>query len=75
VAIESTVRLLTRDQAAVHLRITIDELDDLRRAGTGPEWGQWRRTIRYDIDELDAWMKRHQPGKNPSVVDTQQSVR
>lgn len=53
----TTVRLLTRAQAAAHLRVTLDELDRLRRAGAGPEWGQWRATIRYDFDGLNAWLQ------------------
>lgn len=56
-AATSSDRLLTRDEAAAHLGITVHELDQLRRTGQGPEWGQWRGTIRYDIDELDVWLK------------------
>ena len=56
-AAQSIDRLLTRDEAAEHLGISVHQLDQLRRTGAGPEWGQWLNTIRYDIDELDVWLK------------------
>lgn len=66
-ASQSIDRLLTRDEAAEHLGITVDELDQLRKTGTGPEWGQWLHTIRYDVYELDAWLKGHGSGKSSTV--------
>lgn len=48
-------QLLTRSEAAKHLQISVDELDELRRSGRGPEWGQWQGTIRYAVAELNTW--------------------
>jgi len=55
-AAETMTRLLTRAEAAEHLGISVERLDALRTSGGGPEWGQWKGTIRYAVDELDEWL-------------------
>lgn len=61
-AADTMTRLLTRTEAAAHLAISVQRLDALRAAGGGPEWGQWHGTIRYSVDELDAWLMPTRPG-------------
>ena len=51
-------QLLTTTQAANHLDITVDELNELRRTNTGPDWVQFGRTIRYIEDDLNWWLEQ-----------------
>lgn len=62
----TSVRLLAPAQAAAHLQISADDLDFLRQSGTGPEWGQWCGTVRYDVTDLDAWLMRQPPDDESS---------
>ena len=51
-------RLLTTRQAAAHLGITVDELNQMRRTNTGPDWVQIGRTMRYIQDDLNWWLEQ-----------------
>jgi excisionase family DNA binding protein len=54
--------LLTPEQAAKHLGIGEDTLRALRKAGEIPYvnvgLGRKRETPRYEVEDLDAWVKR-----------------
>ena len=44
---------LTPAQAAAYLGVSVRALEVWRAAGTGPEYRQRRRIVRYHIDALD----------------------
>ena len=72
-AAQSIDRLLTREEAAEHLGISVRELDQLRSTGAGPEWGQWLNTIRYDVYELNVWLRGRGAGeKSPASACPQE---
>jgi hypothetical protein len=50
---------LTTSEAATHVRLSPKTLEKLRSQGQGPPWHRpdGGRTIRYDLVELDAWLR------------------
>ncbi len=52
--------LLTPAEAAALLGISTDDLATLRADGQGPEWGQWKGTVRYAASDVRAWLDQHQ---------------
>ncbi|WP_394365884.1 helix-turn-helix transcriptional regulator [Mesoterricola sediminis] len=52
-----TSQVLNPKAAAVYLGVSIDMLYEWRRFGNGPRYLIWgRRTIRYRVSDLDAWL-------------------
>jgi Helix-turn-helix domain len=56
----------TSQQAAAYLGLSNGYLSILRSAGQGPRYYRLAPTrsgqVRYDRDDLDAWMRAHQQG-------------
>ncbi len=54
--------LLTPEQAAEHLGISLEDLQRHHANGTGPHYLEpSARTIRYLVDDLDAWNPQAPP--------------
>lgn len=49
--------LLTPLEAASLMGVSVDDLAVMREKGTGPEWGQWKGTIRYEARDVQAWIE------------------
>jgi hypothetical protein len=47
-------------QAAFYLGITASRLERMRHSGTGPNYRQHGRFVRYHVDDLDSWSKAHE---------------
>jgi excisionase family DNA binding protein len=54
-----TKRYLTNDEAAQYLALGRQTLPKLRLRATGPMFHKFGRTVRYAIEDLDAWAKDH----------------
>ena len=52
--------LLTPTEAADLMGISVDELATWRTTGQGPEWGQWKGTVRYATTDVRAWLTRNE---------------
>ena len=52
--------LLTPTEAADLMGIGVEELATLRTTGHGPEWGQWKGTVRYAASDVRAWLTRNE---------------
>ena len=48
---------LTPDEAAIFLNMPVKTLEHWRARGEGPPFSPVGRHIRYDIDEVRAWMR------------------
>ena len=48
---------LSTEQAAFYLGLSVRKLQQMRGAGTGPDFRRHRRHVRYHIDDLDNWSK------------------
>jgi hypothetical protein len=53
----STQRLLTTGQTAERMGITVQDLAVPRENGKGPDWGRFGGAIRYDVRDVDEWIK------------------
>lgn len=51
----STKGYLTNDEAAAYLRVGRQTLPKLRLRGSGPIFRKFGRSVRYAIEDLDAW--------------------
>lgn len=50
-------RLLTVEEAAQHLRLSVNTLAYWRAIGTkGPKWGKLGRRVFYRQSDVDAWI-------------------
>lgn len=60
------VRLTTRE-AAQYVNVSTRTLELWRQKGLGPKWLQLGHSIRYDLDDLNAWMQacKHGHGGGP----------
>ena len=56
-AVADGVQLLTPLRAAAHLGLTVAELSRLRRGDDGPDWGKLVRGVRYDLEDLNCWLR------------------
>jgi excisionase family DNA binding protein len=54
-----TKRYLTNDEAAFYLGLGRQTLPKLRLRGTGPVYRKFGRSVRYALEDLDAWAKNH----------------
>jgi excisionase family DNA binding protein len=54
-----TKRYLTNDEAAQYLALGRQTLPKLRLRGSGPTFRKFGRSVRYAIEDLDAWAKDH----------------
>jgi excisionase family DNA binding protein len=50
---------MTNDEAAVYLGLGRQTLPKLRLRGDGPSFMKLGRSVRYLIEDLDAWAKGH----------------
>ena len=50
--------LLNSEQAAERLGLKATTLDQYRWKGIGPRYYKLGKFVRYDADELDAWVRR-----------------
>lgn len=48
---------LSTEQAAFYLGISARKLQQLRSAGSGPDFRRHCRYVRYHIDDLDRWSR------------------
>jgi excisionase family DNA binding protein len=51
--------LLTPKEAATLLKVSVSFLAKARMRGDGPAYSQIGRSIRYQTDDLDKWVKGH----------------
>jgi len=60
-------RYLTPRDAAAYLGMGLSTLSIHRMRGTGPQFIKWLTNIRYEINDLDAWMseRRVTPAPRP----------
>jgi hypothetical protein len=49
-------RWFTPKKAAAHLRVTEKTLETWRSGRRGPAWSKRGRVIRYDVNDLDAFL-------------------
>jgi len=53
--------LLTPQEVAAQLNISVRQLHTMRRNGQGPDWLQLnKRTVRYVSDDVVQWLKSKQ---------------
>ena len=55
-------RLLSEEDAATYLGMTLPALREKRYKGEGPVPVRWDRKIRYDKEDLDAFVEAHKDG-------------
>lgn len=63
-------RWLNTRQAADYLTLSTHYLMELRRSGGGPAYvvtGK-RRGIRYNVEDLDAWMSERRRARQPNCA-------
>lgn len=56
---ETETRLVRAAEAAEILGVTVNGLAILRSRQRGPRWVRMGRAIRYDLNELRAFVRRH----------------
>ena len=61
-------RFLATKDVSVYLGISVDTLQLWRGQGIGPQFLRVRRSIRYDMRELDQWMAGIVPGLDGTFV-------
>jgi excisionase family DNA binding protein len=54
-----TKRYLTNNEAALYLGLGRQTLPKLRLRGSGPIFRKFGRSVRYAVEDLDAWAKGH----------------
>jgi excisionase family DNA binding protein len=54
---QGQARYLTTESAARRLQITAKHLENLRVNGGGPAYCKVGRSVRYAVDDLDAWVR------------------
>jgi excisionase family DNA binding protein len=52
-------RYFTNDEAAAYLGVGRQTLPKLRLRGNGPVFRKFGRSVRYLLQDLDAWAERH----------------
>lgn len=57
-----TARLLTTDDLAVMIGVEVRTIERWRKAGTGPPFMMFGRTIRYHPARVQAWMLSREQG-------------
>ena len=50
---------LSTEQAAFYLGLSVRKLQQMRGEGRGPVYRRHSRCVRYHIDDLDNWSRRH----------------
>lgn len=63
-------RYLSPKQASQYLGISIDALQLWRGQERGPSYIRMNRSIRYNVQILDAWMAGSMPGSMPGLDGT-----
>ena len=48
---------LSTEQAAFYLGLSARKMQEMRAAGTGPDFRRHGRYVRYHIDDLDSWSR------------------
>lgn len=54
---KTSKEVLSPEQAAKYLGVSVRTLQGWRTKGIGPRFGQAGRTVRYSAAELDRWLK------------------
>jgi excisionase family DNA binding protein len=57
--------LLTQQQLADELQVSVRTLERWRQEGTGPVFIQVGRSPRYRRADIDAWLERQRRGEEP----------
>jgi excisionase family DNA binding protein len=55
----AVIRLLKTKDAAEYLGLSVRTLENWRYQGRGPKCVLMGRTVRYDLQDLDAWVSSH----------------
>jgi predicted DNA-binding transcriptional regulator AlpA len=53
------IRLLKTEAAGEYLGLSVRTLENWRYQGRGPKWIHMKRTVRYDLRDLDVWIEEH----------------
>jgi excisionase family DNA binding protein len=61
-----TERLLTQQQLADELQVSLRTLERWRQEGTGPAFIRVGRSPRYRRADIDAWLERQRRGEEPA---------
>ena len=61
-------RLMTTAQAADYLTVTVAALRAWRVRGGGPPWIKLGQAVRYDQNDLDAWLDEHRTQTQPVLA-------
>ncbi len=66
-------QLLTPPEAAAELGLSVEQLAQMRREGTGPDWGELtRRLIRYTRGDLTTWQQHQSSTTHPDTSEEHQ---
>ena len=60
--------LLTQDEAAELLKLSVRTLERLRVSGRGPKFMRLGHSIRYRIDHVEAWLASRVVGSTSEEV-------
>ncbi|HEX8480522.1 MAG TPA: helix-turn-helix domain-containing protein [Allosphingosinicella sp.] len=52
-------RMIDTATAAAYLGLAKNTLEKMRLYGGGPRFSKYGRAVRYNIDELDAWIEKN----------------
>lgn len=66
--LESVAGRMTTGEAALFLGLSVRTLELWRQKGLGPKYLRLGHSIRYDIDDLNAYLRSCQSGSEPAVV-------
>ncbi len=54
---------LVPKEVAAHLRVTESALSKMRRLKTGPKYHKEGRSVRYHVDDVQAWIEQNSSKK------------
>jgi len=62
-------RFLNEKEAAAFLGCSVQFLQKQRSRGSGPTYYRQPRLIRYDIEDLELWMRKHRVEPEPKPIN------
>jgi excisionase family DNA binding protein len=59
--------LLTQDEAAELLKLSVRTVERLRTSGTGPKFLKIRNSVRYRLEDVQSWIVSRLVGSTSAV--------
>jgi hypothetical protein len=61
--------LLTQDELAEHLKLSVRTVERLRCAGTGPKFLKIRNSVRYRPEDVQSWQASRVVGSTSEQIE------